>query len=129
MTQASIRVAEMTPQTIGLVARVRWLLSELGWFGLELSVQRQPDFAWSRQTWKELPQPTPQQLEAARSAVAPLLHVPGVRCYGRVRLNCSPFRWVPPLKWGVSTLTREGVTCRDGVSFCNWLKQYAPVAA
>jgi hypothetical protein len=130
VASASVRVAVMTtPQTIGLVAFVLWLLRELGWFGLELT----------------------------------LPHVPAVRCYCRVRVKCSPFRWVPLFKWGMSSLTREGVVFREGVYVChvrstakvsmtmlgsvsaleyrkqiinddgeffrNWMKQYAPAEA
>lgn len=116
----SVRVAVMTsPQAIGLVGFVLWLLRELGWFGLELTIKRHADFETSRQTWEESPQLTPQQLEAAGWSVMTLPHVQAVRCYCRVRMKCSPFRWVPLFKWGMSSLTRDGVVFRDGVYVCH----------
>jgi hypothetical protein len=101
----------------GLVFLIIWAMRETKLIKLEIAISRNGSYNHEINITQEKPTPSPNNYSMA-NGWRTTIRIPGgdgqcILCYERERVRLSPWRWIPLIKWGSSSINRKLVVFLD----------------
>lgn len=101
----------------GLVFVIIWAMRETGLIKLEIAISRNGSYNHEINITQEKPVPSPKNYSMT-DGWRTTIRIPGddgqsILCYERKRVRLSPWRWLPLIKWGSSSINRKLVVFLD----------------